>query len=48
LFESPLHRLKAQCLADDNAPAAREHLDAARRLAAAQHAPLFARQIPRS
>ena len=44
LFESPLHRLKAACLADDNAPAARHHLDLARRVAQEQHAVAFERE----
>jgi hypothetical protein len=43
LYESPLHRLLARSLADDNAPAARKHLDAARQIAAAQQATAFAR-----
>ena len=44
LFESPLHRLKAICLTDDNAPAAARHRDAALRVAQAQHAVAFERQ----
>jgi tetratricopeptide (TPR) repeat protein len=44
LFESSLHRLKAHCLSDDNAPAARQSLDAAIRIAQEQHAIAFERQ----
>jgi tetratricopeptide (TPR) repeat protein len=44
LYESPLHRLKAICLTDDNAPAAQQHFDAARRVAHEQHALAFERQ----
>jgi DNA-binding winged helix-turn-helix (wHTH) protein/predicted ATPase len=43
LYESELHRLMAACLADDNTPAAREHTEAAQRIAVTQCAPLFGR-----
>jgi predicted ATPase len=44
LFESALHRLRAHCLADDNAPAARESLATALRIAQEQHSSAFERQ----
>ena len=44
LYESPLHRLKADCLADDNAPAAKHAREAAVRVAREQGAVAFVRQ----
>ena len=43
LYESPLHHLKSKCLQDDNAPAAKQSLEAALRIAQQQHAAAFER-----
>ena len=44
LYESPLHHIKSRCLADDNAPAAKQRLVEAIRIAADQGAAGFERQ----